>query len=70
MKKALIVLSLATFALGTTYAATQYDGDPVKTEKVDGDEKKKKKKGKKGETATTKTCSKSCTKTCTKKKEM
>lgn len=69
MKKALIVLSLATFAMGTTYAITQVDGDPVKTEKVDGDEKKKKKKSKKkGETS--KTCSKTCTKTCTKKKEM
>ena len=56
MKKALLVLSIATFAIGTSYASTtSFDGDPVKTEKK-GDDKKK--KGKK--------CTKACTKTCTK----
>ena len=77
MKKVLIAFTLVAFLGGTTFAATSFDGDPVKTEKTKGDEKKKKKKKKKKnaqkctKTATTKSCcSKSSGKTCTKKKEL
>ena len=47
MKKVLIAFTLVAFLGGTTFAATTFDGDPVKTEKTKGDEKKKKKKKKK-----------------------
>ena len=71
MKKALLVLSVATLAFGTTYAITTYEGDPVKkTEDVRGDEKKKKKKSKKECTkGKTSCCSKSAAKSCTKTKK-
>ena len=44
MKKVLIAFTLVAFLGGTTFAATTFDGDPVKTEKTKGDEKKKKKR--------------------------
>ena len=71
MKKVLCALTLVAFVGGTSFAATAYDGDPVKTEKKEGDEKKKKAKkakkadAKKADAKKKKSCSASC---CSKKK--
>ena len=70
MKKIFFALTLVAFVGGTSFAATAIDGDPVKTEKTKGDEKKKKAKTTCTKSTKKSCCSKSANKTCTKKKEL